>query len=250
MNARFYAPQAEASGGVVALPDDEGQHLARVLRLKAGASIRIFNGRGREFDALVERVGRRCVEVRVGAPVAAPSPEPGVAVTLALAVLKHENMDEAIRNAVMMGVAAIQPIVAARSETTLAALQRGKRHDRWSRIAVSAAKQCGRATVPAILEPWPFDALPAALSRFAVPGPGLMFVEPAASADAIALGDLDPTPPRETTIVTGPEGGWTREEVEQASTACRFVTLGRLTMRAAAMPTVAMAALLTLWREM
>lgn len=250
MNARFYAPAAAATGATIALPEEEGQHLARVMRLKAGAAIRIFDGRGREYEAVVERVGKARVDVRVGEPAPAPSPEPRVAVTLALAVLKHENMDEAIRNAVMMGVAAIQPIVAARSETTLAALERAKRTDRWSRIAVSSAKQCGRATVPAILEPWPFAALPAALSRLALPGPGLMFVEPSASAEAVALGDLDPTPPRETTIVTGPEGGWTREEVEQASAACRLVTLGRQTLRADAMPTVAMAALLTLWKEL
>jgi 16S rRNA (uracil1498-N3)-methyltransferase len=250
VNARFHAPGAEASGATIELPEDEGRHLARVMRLGVGAAIRVFNGRGREFEALVERIVGGRVDVRVGAPVAAASPEPGVAVTLALAVLKHEHMDEAIRNAVMMGAAAIQPIVAARSETTLAALQRGKRNDRWRRIAVSSAKQCGRATVPAIREPWPFDALPAALTRAALPAPGLMFVEPAASAGTVSLSDLDPAPPREATIVIGPEGGWTAGEVEQGAAVCRLVTLGRLTIRADAMPTVAMAALLTVWREM
>jgi 16S rRNA (uracil1498-N3)-methyltransferase len=254
MNARFYAPAAEKSGETIELPDDEAQHLARVLRLKAGAAIQAFNGRGREFDAVVDRVGKGGVSIVVGKARTDVAREPRVAVTLALAVLKPENMDDAIRDAVMMGVVAIQPVVAARSETTLAAMQRGKRIDRWGRIAVSSAKQCGRATVPAILEPWEFEVLPAALSRFALPGPGLMFVEPSAAAEATAditeIAELDPVPPHETTVITGPEGGWTPQEVEQASAACRLVTLGGLTLRAAAMPTVALAALRTIWRDM
>ena len=269
MNARFHAPAAETIGAVIALPDDEAQHLTRVLRLKAGAAIRVFDGRGHEFDALVESDGRNArksvgtsaVQVRVVAAREPSAREPRVAVTLAQAVLKTENMDEAVRNAVMMGVAAIQPVVATRSEVTLASLQRGSRVERWTRIAVSSAKQCGRATVPVILEPWPFDALPAALSRLRLsdrlnagpqmlPGPGLMFVEPSASMETIGLGDLDPAPPRDATIVTGPEGGWTLEEVEQASAACRLVTLGTLTVRADVMPVVALAALFTLWRDL
>ena len=77
--------------------------------------------------------------------------------TLAQAVLKGDKMDDVVRDAVMMGVAAIQPIVTARSEVTRAALERGHRRERWQRVAVSSAKQCGRAVVPAVLEPVAFS---------------------------------------------------------------------------------------------
>jgi 16S rRNA (uracil1498-N3)-methyltransferase len=248
VNARFFAPRAERAGDRVALPDEEAQHLTRVLRLKAGAAVRVFNGRGHEFDALIDKAGKSGVQVIVGAAREPAAREPRVAVTLAQAVLKGDKMDDIVRDAVMMGVAAIQPIVTARSEVTLLSLQRGTRLERWARIAISSAKQCGRATVPPILEPRTLEAMVAALASVALPGPALMFVEPSAAADAIALGDLR-APTRETTAIIGPEGGWEPAEIERASTACRFVTLRAPTLRADAMALVALTALFTIWRE-
>ena len=248
MYARFHAPDAERAGDVVALPPEEAQHLIRVLRLKVGAAVRVFNGRGAEFDAMVSAVTKAGAQVRIGAGCEAAA-EAHVAVTLAQAVIKGDKMNDVVRDAVMMGVAAIQPLVTTRSEVTLASLRRGHRRERWQRIAVSSAKQCGRAVVPVILEPRAFEAVAASLADMTLPGPGLMFVEPSVSADALSLGDLDATPPRETTVLVGPEGGWTAEEIERGSTACRLVTLGGRTLRADAMAIVALTALFTLWRE-
>ena len=249
MNPRFYAPGAHA-GGVIALPDEEGQHLTRVLRLKAGAAIRVFDGRGHEFDALVEKAGKSEVLVAVGATRPPAAREPHVAITLAQAVLKGDKMDDVVRDAVMMGVAAIQPIVTARTEVSLATLQRGKRRERWQRIAVSSAKQCGRATVPDVRDAVAFDTVPTALADLKLPDPGLMFVEPGASTDAVALSDLNATDPREATVVIGPEGGWTEEEVRRGAAACRLITLQAATLRADAMALVALAALFAVWREL
>ena len=82
-----------------------------------------------------------------------PVPEPCVAVTLGQAVLKGDKMDDVVRDAVMLGVADVLPVVSARSETTLAALRKARRVERWQRIAISSAKQCGRAVVPTVHEP-------------------------------------------------------------------------------------------------
>jgi len=250
VRARFYAPAAENAGDLIDLPRDEAEHLTRVLRLRIGAAIGIFNGRGREFDAVVERATKSGVRVRIGDVKAPAARESRVAVTLAQAVLKTDKMDDVVRDAVMMGVAAVLPIVTTRSETTLAAVARGRRVERWQRIAVASAKQCGRATVPPILEPRPFADVPAAVARLVLPGPGLMFVEPSAAAEGVTVGDLDPAAPHETTVLIGPEGGWTPEEIEQASAACRLVTLGGRTLRADAMSVVALAALYTRWKEL
>ena len=249
MPLRFHAPDAERPGDVVALPRDEAQHLIRVLRLKAGAAVRVFNGRGGEFDAVVATVIKDGARVRVVAGREAV-PEARVAVTLAQAVLKGDKMDDVVRDAVMMGVAAIQPLVTTRSEVTLASIRRGQRQERWQRIAVSSAKQCGRAVVPAILDPRAFEGVAASLADMTLPGPGLMFVEPSPAIEALSLGDLEATPPRETTVLIGPEGGWTAEEIERGSTACRLVTLGDRTLRADAMALVALTALFTRWREL
>jgi 16S rRNA (uracil1498-N3)-methyltransferase len=249
VHARFHAPDAERPGEVVTLPADEGEHLTRVLRLKAGAAVRVFNGHGGEFDAVVERTGRDGARVRIGA-VRAAVREPRVAVTLAQAVLKGDKMDGVVRDAVMMGVAAIQPVVTTRSEVTLSSLRRGSRRDRWARIAVSSAKQCGRATVPAVLEPHTFETVASSLAAMALPQPGLMLVEPAASGDAASLSDLDGTAPREATVLIGPEGGWAPEEVERGSAVSRQVTLGARTLRADTMAIVTLTALFTRWGEL
>ena len=248
MNARFHAPDAQAPGEVVPLPDDEAEHLTRVLRLKAGDAVRVFNGRGGEFDAVVEQAGKNGALVRVGA-AQRPAPEARVAITLAQAALKGDKMDDMVRDAVMLGVAVIQPIVTERAEVTRASLARSQRRDRWQRIAISSAKQCGRATVPPILEPLDFGELVEALAKLALPQPALVFVEPDAGQDATRLSELDLSPQRAATVIIGPEGGWTDSEIEHAASVARLVTLGGRTLRADAMPVVALAALFTIWGE-
>jgi 16S rRNA (uracil1498-N3)-methyltransferase len=244
VHARFYAP-ASARGKTVPLPDEEAQHLTRVLRLKPGTPVIVFDGRGHEFDGIVEKAGKSEVLVAVGAARANVGRELRVPVTLAQAVLKGDKMDDVVRDAVMMGVAAIQPMVTARSEVTLEALGRGQRVARWHRVAVSSAKQCGRAVVPEVIAPVEFDDLvePGSI------GSAFMFVEPDAASKVMPLALIDPTPPGEASLFIGPEGGWTPEEIDRAAAVAHLVTLGRLTFRADAMPIVALSALLTLWKE-
>ena len=246
MNARFFAPDAHARGDLAALPADEAQHLTRVLRLGAGAAVRVFDGRGAEFDAIVDAVTKGGVTVRLGAAVT-PAPEPRVAVTLVQAVLKGDKMDDVVRDAVMMGAVAIQPVVTARTEVALAALTRGRRRERWQRIAVSSVKQCGRAVVPVIRDPCDIAEVPAAVASLALPAPALMFVEPGATAATMGIADLDGPAPAEVTVAIGPEGGWTSGEIEAAEAVCRLVSMGARTLRADATAVVAMAALFTRW---
>jgi 16S rRNA (uracil1498-N3)-methyltransferase len=249
VNARFYVPEAEGGGQIVALSEDEAQHLTRVLRLKAGAPIRVFNGRGREFEAVVEKVGKTEVLVAVGPQQQATAAEASVGVTLVQAVLKGDKMDDVIRDAVMMGVVAIQPTVTTRSEVKLSVLNRSNRVERWQKIAIASAKQCGRATVPDILPPCEFARIPPALGDMALPGPVLMLVEPAATIMAVPIHALDPAPPAQAMVIVGPEGGWTPEEIDDAAMVTLPVTLGARTLRADAMSVVALSALFTVWRE-
>ena len=187
MNARFYVPDAREPGSEIDLPDDEAQHLGRVLRLKAGDSLAVFNGRGDEFAAVVDR-RRRSRAWRCGWRNARRrKAELAVSLTLAQAVLKGDKMDDVVRDAVMLGFAAVQPIVTVRSEVSLAALTRGDRRERWHRVAVSSAKQCGRAVVPAIAPPVAFDG-PASLAH--LPSPQFLLVEPGASPAATPVAGL------------------------------------------------------------
>jgi len=244
VNARFYVPSARELASEVELPSDEAQHLTRVLRLKAGDSLAVFNGHGSEFAAVVTSATKSRVRVRLERPAAAKTELP-VSLTLAQAVLKGDKMDAVVRDAVMLGFAAVQPIVTARTETSLAALTRSARHERWHRIAVSSAKQCGRAVVPAIAPPIAFDG-PASLAH--LPSPQFLLVEPGASAFATAVAGVDPTAPAAATLIVGPEGGWTAEEVQRCAGHAHPVGIGALTLRADAAALVAAAALITHWK--
>lgn len=213
--------------------------------MTAGSPVIVFDGRGREFDAVVQKAGKSEALVAVGAPRAVAAREPRVLVTLAQAVLKGDKMDAVVRDAVMMGAAAIQPIVTSRTEVTLAALERGRRRDRWQRVAVSSSKQCGRAVVPEVLEPMAFETLVA-------PGPigsAFMFVEPAAARKVMPVASVGADPPDEAAVFVGPEGGWTPEEIDTGARVTHLVTMGSRTFRAEAMALVALSALFTVWKE-
>ena len=241
---RFFAPALDPGDETVLLPRDEAEHLTRVLRLGIGDTVAVFDGRGREFLARVASADRRDVRVQLLSRVE-PPPEPTVPLTLAQAVLKGEKMDAVVRDAVMLGFAAVQPIVTTRSEVSLSALMRGDRHERWQRVAVSSAKQCGRAVVPVVAPPIAFEG-PASLAH--LPSPQFLLVEPGASTASVTVAGVDAAPPAAATLVVGPEGGWTAPEVAQCAHHAHPLILGSLTLRADAAALVAATALLTHWK--
>src|SRR6187397_1621022 len=146
MLPRFLAESIDNDGRHARLSDDEARHLSQVLRLGVGDEIAVFDGAGREFRGIVERVTRDAADLRVVEEIAA-APEPAVRITLAQAVLKGDKMDDVVRDATMMGAAAIVPLI---TEHTVAHIKPGAAPDRWRRIAIASAKQCRRAVVPVV----------------------------------------------------------------------------------------------------
>src|SRR5437870_5209253 len=146
MLPRFLAESVNVEQATARLSEDETRHLGQVLRLSAGDEIAVFDGAGREFRARVERVAREGADVTL-LEEAVPAPEPAVRLTLAQAVLKGDKMDDVVRDATMMGVAVIEPLVTAH---TVARMKEGRAPERWRRIAIASAKQCHRAVVPGI----------------------------------------------------------------------------------------------------
>ena len=247
MPPRFYVPEARAEESTIELPEDEAAHLTRVLRMAAGSHIRIFNGRGDEWEARVEDVAKRRVTVRLVNRVV-PRPEASVAITLAVAVLKGEKFDDIIRDAVMLGVATIEPIITTRTEVAIQSIEKSARISRWQRIAVASAKQCGRAVVPDVRPARLFDEAIASMSGTAATSgtnglnATVMLVEPSAGQQVLTLREL---PRRDhLAVLVGPEGGWTEQEVRRArETGAMLLTLGTQTLRADAVPIVALTAL-------
>ena len=240
---RVLVPEASRPGEQLALPSDEAAHVSRVLRLTTGDTLRVFNGRGGEWTGTIQSGTRTSVTVRLDEAVVARR-ETRVRYTVALAVLKGDGTDDAIRDAVMMGASRVRPFVSTRAETSVQAVLRGHRLERWQRVAIAAAKQCGRALLPEIDAPVAFDRL-ATTSDGAL---RLLLVEPSAAMDAVAIVDLPA--PVAVTIAVGPEGGWTAEEVALASRqGWMRVGLGGRTLRATSAPLAALAACQAVWRD-
>ena len=114
---RFFAPSLDSGDETVLLPREEAEHLTRVLRLGVGDTVSVFDGRGREFLARVASAQRRDVRVQLLSRTE-PAAEPLVALTLVQAALKGDKMDDVVRDAVMLGAAAVQPIVTRRTDWT------------------------------------------------------------------------------------------------------------------------------------
>ena len=245
MRPRFYAPGLDPSAERVPLPAEEAEHLARVLRLGAGALVDVIDGRGGLWSAQVVAAGKRSAVVRL-IEREQPAAESRVPITLVMCVLKADKMDDVVRDAVMLGVTAIQPVVSERAEIRMATLVKSERVSRWQRIAVSSAKQCGRAVVPVV-----HDAVP--LARYwADPTDAVrvMCVEPSAALGQVASVHDVPRPVTAHVII-GPEGGWTVPELAEAhASGVILLSLGARTLRADAVPIVALTALLTTWSEL
>ena len=246
---RFFAPSLDPGDETVTLPKDEAEHLTRVLRIGVGDTVSVFDGRGHEFTARVIVASRRDARVQLIARVEAAA-EAAVALTLAQAVIKGDRMDDIVRDAVMLGVAAVQPLVTSRTEATVAQLTNGARLERWRRVALASAKQSKRAVLPDIRRPLTLESFlqdpPAALM--------LMLVEPAAGGgDGVeSLSVLRGEPvPQDAAVFVGPEGGWTEPELASArARGVRLITMGHRTLRADATPVAAISVLQFLFGDL
>jgi 16S rRNA (uracil1498-N3)-methyltransferase len=241
---RFFAPSLDPGDETVVLPKEEAEHLTRVLRLGPGDTVAVFDGRGHEFQARVAGATGRQVRVEIVARLE-PAAESSVHFTLAQTVLKGDKMDDVVRDAVMLGVSAVQPVVTKRAEFTVSALLRGNRLDRWRRVALASTKQSRRAVLPEIRTPLSFE------TYLDEPAPGLrlMLVEPEAGAGAEPLAALrDLRTPSDVSVLVGPEGGWTESEWMAArAKGMRLITLGPRTLRADAVPVATLSVLQFLW---
>jgi 16S rRNA (uracil1498-N3)-methyltransferase len=237
MLPRFCAPSLNGDLLRLDLPADEARHLAKVLRVREGDAVLVFNGRGLQRRGTVSAIHGSRVSLELD-DVAPAAPELSVHVTLAQAILKGDSMDQVIRDATTIGVRTIVPLITSRVELRQPAERASGRLDRWRRIAMSATKQCGRAVLPQVQEPQSFENAMEGGDAFTC----VMLVEPLAEAGLTMLDELTTAAPASRIAVfVGPEGGWTPEEIAAGRDAgAALVSLGGRTLRA---ETVAIAGL-------
>lgn len=220
---RFFAPPSafNFSKGLVTLTADEARHLREVLRLKTGDEVQVFDGTGREFRAVVSQARREFAELEIRDEIEPPKSESPLQLTLAVALLKGEKFDLVVQKGTELGVTRFIPLVTRYADIKLRdEADAAKRVTRWQRIALEAAKQCGRSVVPEIAQPVPFESVIGENSC-------LMFSE----RDGHALNtDLRMA---FVTALVGSEGGWSDEELDRArATNVPIVTLGGRVLRA------------------
>jgi 16S rRNA (uracil1498-N3)-methyltransferase len=170
-----------------------------------------------------------------------------VAVTLAQALLKSDKMDRVIRDAVMLGVVAVQPFVSRRTDVPMKAVEKGGRQDRWVRTVIASAKQCGRAVVPPVHAAKEFaELLPSTIGRTR-----LMFVEPGQGNHVAELTSLEGQRMSEAMVMVGPEGGWDpREITEAAGAGVTLLSFGARVLRADAAGAAVISVLRYIWRDL
>ncbi|MGO8990739.1 MAG: 16S rRNA (uracil(1498)-N(3))-methyltransferase [bacterium] len=224
---RFYIPNPRIENGLLKIEGDEVKHIRKVLRLKTGDEILVFDGLGKEFEGTIVEEGRSSVMVKIR-DMLSPKRDSPLEVTLAQSLLKGEKMDYLIQKATELGVKEIIPFFSSRSVPLLEKSRSLKRHHRWEKIAVEAAKQCGRGVVPKIESLQTYSDMLHAASADQL---RLILWE----RDGIKLRDMleGSKERRKVFFMIGPEGGFSQDEIEKAGRVGFIaVTLGRRILRA------------------
>jgi len=240
MISRFFFPCPLPDSGEIELPDAQAHHALRVLRLRDGDPLVLFDGRGGELAARLQVRGRDAFAVR-GEHHALERESP-LSLVLVQALASGEKMDWIVQKAVELGVSALVPLQAERSVLKLSGDRAHKRVAHWRQVAISACEQSGRNRVPEI-EP--------------ITGLREYLVSSAAAASRLVLTPVDgrrlaslARPEAALHLLVGSEGGWSDDELAMCRAAgCVPVGLGPRVLRTETAGLAAVAALQALWGD-
>src|SRR5688572_4369767 len=239
---RIFCEGPLSSGADVRLPPAGAYHVARVLRMREGAPLAVFDGSGQEFRAEVARVAGDEVTVRLHEQMAGAAESP-LRITLLQGVSRSERMDWTLQKATELGVAAISPVLTARSVVRLDEKQAAKKREHWRGIVIGACEQSGRAKIPAVSAPMTLREYFANVKK-----DGLRLVlSPSAPASLVGLSSM----PSKAELLIGPEGGLDDDELHAAQKAGFMpVRLGPRVLRTETAAVVALSVLQGLWGDL
>lgn len=231
MTRRYYVPDLPADGGTIALPTEEAVHAARVMRVKTGDAVVIFDGVGREAAGQICSVERREVYVEVQ-PAAIVSREPQLVIEVAVSLPKGDRAKLLIEKLTELGVARISPIICHRTQAGSAAKSDTAKRDggtsvseKLSRYVVEASKQCERNRLMEVARP---RSLAEHLEHQA---DGQLKIIAHPQGQSLG-GLLAAQAPKQVSICIGPEGGFTEDEIQQAiASGWQAVSLGPRILR-------------------
>ena len=200
---RIHHPELIHQLGSLALGEDAAGHVGRVLRMKEGQEVLLFDGSGAEFPATITEVSKKNVTVDVTERIERSSESP-LDLHLGQVISRGDKMEFTIQKSVELGVNTITPLISERCGVKLDAKRFEKKLAQWQKIAIAACEQCGRNTVPVIrpimqLEEW-CSELSEALK---------LNLHPRAKYSINTL----PEPISKVRLLIGPEGGLSAEEI-------------------------------------
>ena len=239
---RFYCPPPLPLSGTFDLPPDAAHHASRVLRLREGNRVEIFDGAGNECHGVITELGGKRVVIGEITSGNANRESP-LRVMLAQALSSSEKMDWVIQKATELGVTEIQPLDTERSVARLTAERAAKRLEHWRQVAISACEQCGRNALPEIHAP--LDIMAWLQQMRALPTSKLILLPQGAAS----LQSLE-KPQGKVVLLIGAEGGFTGAESDSALH-CGFtpIRLGARVLRTETAAIAGLAALQTLWGD-
>lgn len=237
---RIYTSQTLQEDSVLALEPEPARHLYQVLRLKPGAPLYLFDGNGRDFAAIIRTANKSGGEVLVQT-AGPPEPLPPLEIRLLLGISKGERMDYALQKAVELGVEALAPLFTEHTVVKLDQARTARRLEHWQKVIIGACEQSGRRRLPRLEPPRYLDW------QLAQKTEGLRLV---LDARAVAtLTELAPPEPQ-VSLLVGPEGGLSKQELDKAAAAgFTPVRLGPRTLRTETAPLAAIAAIQALWGD-
>ena len=206
--SRVYTQQDLNAGNTVSLEGQSSHYLTRVLRLTTGNTVTLFNGNGREYAGEILEIKKQVVMVSLTGS-SDPGTESPLKITLVQAISRGERMDYTVQKAAELGVYAIQPLFTSRVEVRLDDKRRAKRLAHWRGVVISACEQSGRVVVPQILEPLSLNEWLLREDR-----EQRVVLSPDASTK---LSDYEPAG-EFVSVLVGPEGGFSLDEIEQVKT--------------------------------
>lgn len=239
---RIYCEGPLATGATVVLPPTGAYHVARVLRMREGAPLVVFDGSGFDYHAeIVEARGDKvAVQLREQAQGVAESP---IRITLVQGVSRGERMDWTLQKATELGVASIAPVLTARSVVRLDDKQAEKKQAHWRGIVVGACEQCGRSRIPTLSAPVTLRDYFANVRKDGM----RLVLSPSAPGSLTGIASL----PSKVELLIGPEGGLDDDEIAGAQKAGFMpVRLGPRVLRTETAAVVALAVLQALWGDL
>ncbi len=225
---RFFVEEITPTTDSLSLTGKEARYISKVLRMKKGDKLTIMDGKGQLFESIVEDLDYKEVKVRINKSISPPPPSP-IEINLAQALIRSNSMDYLIQKFTELGINSIHLFY---SERTVIRLKPGhlrNKMDRWMEIMKSACRQCGRATLPTLNPPLPFEEIIKNMPDKETLKVLLWENEEMLDLKKV-LRSMSPIP--HTLAMVGPEGGFTLNEINQARKAgFHVVSLGNRILR-------------------